>query len=205
MQAAFQQLSSHDAGSSSSSAPLPLAQPPVQLPPVQKWAIVGHTAFKAIAVLLYLLSDSFLHNYALTFVLVTLCSAVDFWTTKNISGRLLVGLRWWNVIDERGESHWRFESYEDQRFIHPTDSNAFWLPLFIGPGVWALLAVGAVITLHFMWLVLVIVAFMCNIINTIGYTKCKKDASKKLTALGGTVLTRGMAMFARSASAEGKT
>ncbi len=128
---------------------------------------------------------------------VTLFSAIDFWTVKNISGRLLVGLRWWNDIDERGESHWRFESYEDQRFVHPTDSNAFWLPLFVTPAVWILFAFGAVITLKFMWLVLVLVAFLCNAINTYGYTKCKKDASKKLTALGGSVLTRGMAMFAR--------
>jgi hypothetical protein len=30
------------------------------------------------------------------------------------------------------------------------------------------------------------------------YVKCKKDARKKLSALGGSVLTRGMEMFARS-------
>lgn len=26
--------------------------------------------------------------------------AVDFWITKNVTGRLLVGLRWWEEIDE---------------------------------------------------------------------------------------------------------
>ena len=25
-------------------------------------------------------------------------------------GRLLVGLRWWNYVDEKGESHWIYES-----------------------------------------------------------------------------------------------
>ena len=33
----------------------------------------------------------------------------DFWTVKNVSGRLLVGLRWWNYIDDQGTSHWMFE------------------------------------------------------------------------------------------------
>jgi hypothetical protein len=54
---------------------------------------------------------------------------------KNVTGRLLVGLRWWNEIDERGSSHWKFESFEEQRYIHPTDSNVFWLTLFIAPAV----------------------------------------------------------------------
>ena len=37
---------------------------------------------------------------------------MDFWTVKNVSGRLLVGLRWWNDVDEAGQNHWRFESFE---------------------------------------------------------------------------------------------
>ena len=32
--------------------------------------------------------------------------------TKNISGRLLVGLRWWNETTDEG-SNWRFESLEE--------------------------------------------------------------------------------------------
>jgi len=30
----------------------------------------------------------------LTFIFVLIFSAVDFWVVKNVSGRLLVGLRW---------------------------------------------------------------------------------------------------------------
>lgn len=29
---------------------------------------------------------------------------------QNVTGRLMVGLRWWNHIDEDGKSHWVFES-----------------------------------------------------------------------------------------------
>eukprot|EP00966_Prymnesium_polylepis_P175991 4073577-Prymnesium_polylepis.2 len=42
-----------------------------------------------------------------------------------------------------------------------------------------------------MWLVLIIVAFVCNAINVVGYVRCKRDAGRKLSALGGTVLARG--------------
>lgn len=36
------------------------------------------------------------------FILVTILGAIDFWVVKNISGRLLVGLRWWSAYDEKG-------------------------------------------------------------------------------------------------------
>lgn len=47
-----------------------------------------------------------------TFIIVVLLSALDFWTVKNVTGRLLVGLRWWNDFDESGKEIWRFESYD---------------------------------------------------------------------------------------------
>ena len=41
---------------------------------------------------------------------VALLLAADFWTVKNITGRLLVGLRWWNKVNEDGSTEWIFES-----------------------------------------------------------------------------------------------
>ena len=40
-----------------------------------------------------------------------------------------------------------------------------------------------------------VVAFMCSAINVVGYVKCKKDARKKLSALGGSVMLKGMEMW----------
>ena len=39
--------------------------------------------------------------------------AADFYYLKNIAGRRLVGLRWWNEVDtSTGDSHWVFESQD---------------------------------------------------------------------------------------------
>mmetsp|Transcript_24807 Transcript_24807/g.72711 ORF Transcript_24807/g.72711 Transcript_24807/m.72711 type:complete len:217 (+) Transcript_24807:126-776(+) len=162
------------------------------LPPPQRVVLLFHVLFKALALLSFILSRVlFSGSYVVTFVFVTILSALDFWTVKNVSGRLLVGLRWWNTIDDAGESVWHFESFEDRRFIHPTDSNGFWLALFVAPCLWGFVAFSALFTLNFMWLVLIIVAFVCNAINVVGYVRCKRDAGRKLSALGGTVLARG--------------
>ncbi len=42
----------------------------------------------------------FTEQYLLTFVLIILLQCMDFWVTKNISGRKLVGLRWYSKINK---------------------------------------------------------------------------------------------------------
>jgi hypothetical protein len=44
--------------------------------------------------ILKLLTDS----YLATFVVTVLLMSFDFWTTKNLTARKLVGLRWWSEI-----------------------------------------------------------------------------------------------------------
>jgi ABC-type oligopeptide transport system ATPase subunit len=66
--------------------------------------------FRLGALLTYLLGSIFTDNFTLVFVLTILFLAFDFWTVKNISGRLLVGLRWWNEIQSDGSNKWVFES-----------------------------------------------------------------------------------------------
>lgn len=62
----------------------------------------------------YILSTLFFDSFVIIFVLTVILAALDFWVVKNISARILVGLRWWNEIDEKGESLWKFESLDQQ-------------------------------------------------------------------------------------------
>ncbi len=86
--------------------------------PVQKKASrhpiasVVHLLFKVAAMLTYLFSELFRVNFTTAFVACVVLLAVDFWVVKNITGRLLVGLRWWNEVKQDGSSEWVFESVE---------------------------------------------------------------------------------------------
>lgn len=73
-------------------------------------ALVFFVVFRLGALLTYLLGSIFTDNFTLIFVITILLLAFDFWTVKNVSGRLLVGLRWWNEIQEDGTNKWVFES-----------------------------------------------------------------------------------------------
>lgn len=70
----------------------------------------SHLGFRGAALVTYLLCGWFSSSFIASFVFIVLLLSLDFWTVKNITGRLMVGLRWWNYIDDNGESHWVFES-----------------------------------------------------------------------------------------------
>lgn len=69
---------------------------------------------QATALVFYILSTLFFKNFVVIFVITVVLCALDFWVVKNVSGRILVGLRWWNEIDEAGESVWKFECLDQQ-------------------------------------------------------------------------------------------
>jgi hypothetical protein len=75
-------------------------------------ALFFHLFFRTLALLMYFFGSWITDNVILHFVLCILLLSFDFWTVKNVSGRLLVGLRWWNEISKEGTSKWVFESRE---------------------------------------------------------------------------------------------
>jgi hypothetical protein len=139
--------------------------------------LLFHLIFKILALSFYLFSYWIYQNYIFAFILVILSLAADFWTVKNVSGRLLVGLRWWNEIKEDGSSLWVFESKNTQ--ANPVDARVFWWALYVNTGIWIGMCIMAIFGFKFIWLVLPVIAVMMNIANVVGYTKCDKDAKKK--------------------------
>ncbi len=94
---------------------------------------------------------------AIAYLAVIIIGSADFWYTKNIAGRLLVGLRWWNEVKEDGTEVWIFESKnESKKNIilekeHGGDSTVFWTGLYINGGIWAALFIWDLIRLRFVW------------------------------------------------------
>ena len=100
------------------------------------------------------------HYSILVFIITILLLAADFYYLKNIAGRRLVGLRWWNEVNRQDGSsnttHWVFESSDpNERTINATDSRFFWMALYLQPLLWVALAIVAVVRLEFIWLSLV--------------------------------------------------
>lgn len=156
-------------------------------------AALFHVIFKFLAFLFYLFGGLFGQDFISTFVAVILLISMDFWVVKNVTGRLLAGLRWSNYIDDVGNSHWIFEnknaasqasrdklsSFQDE--INGTnataDSSIFWTGLIIAPIMWVLLMVVSIFRLNVQWFMLVTLASVLSISNLYGYIRCRLGTS----------------------------
>ncbi|KAL8632360.1 hypothetical protein Q9189_001932 [Teloschistes chrysophthalmus] len=149
----------------------------------------------------------------LVFILTILLLAADFYYLKNIAGRRLVGLRWWNEVDNAsGDSHWVFESQDRSGSIesqgaappqNATDKRFFWLALYAQPALWVLLAMVSVVKLQNpIWLSLVVIALILTITNTLAFSRCDKFSQASSLASsamysGGMARNIGLGLFSR--------
>eukprot|EP00657_Telonema_sp_P-1_P001509 TRINITY_DN1405_c0_g2_i2.p1 TRINITY_DN1405_c0_g2~~TRINITY_DN1405_c0_g2_i2.p1 ORF type:complete len:219 (+),score=39.54 TRINITY_DN1405_c0_g2_i2:155-811(+) len=131
--------------------------------------------FRVSCIITYLFCSWFTANFVIVFVICVLLSAADFWTVKNVSGRVLVGLRWWNYVDDTGENQWVFESLSDNSQIDERNRRLFWGALYITPVVWVLLLIGAILQFSLTWILVVVVSLVLTGSNLVGYYKCQKD------------------------------
>ncbi|EFP81710.1 Golgi apparatus membrane protein tvp23 [Puccinia graminis f. sp. tritici] len=135
--------------------------------------------FRSLAIATYLLCGFFSDSYVFSTVIVVILLSIDFWTVRNISGRVLVGLRFWNQVDEDGSSYWVFESRDPSQAANPVDSKMFWMALYTFPVVWILLLFIGIIKFNLSFLPIVILALVFNLTNTIGFTYADRDSKRK--------------------------
>ncbi|XP_041893559.1 Golgi apparatus membrane protein TVP23 homolog A isoform X1 [Corvus kubaryi] len=151
-----------------------------------------HLFFRVSAIVTYLFCDWFSNSFVACFVTILLLLSFDFWSVKNVTGRLLVGLRWWNQIDEDGKSHWMFEAKRVPTIAASTETEAriFWLGLIICPVIWTMFFFSTLFSLKLKWLALVIAGISLQTANLYGYIHCKlggqKTSSRVTSRLFGT-------------------
>lgn len=165
---------------------------------------IFHVLFRGLAITTYLLGGMFQHS--LNFITVTVCCilllAVDFWVVKNITGRLLVGLRWWAQVDleavdgtdDTDETRWIFESKENV-IINKFDQTWFWTTLYAAPGIWIFFFVINLMRFNFGWLITVSFGVALSCANVYGYWRCSKDQKVKFQQM----VQRGAEMGAAGA------
>jgi len=150
---------------------------------------IFHVAFKASALLLYIFGGWFAHdkttgkesgaNFITVTVFCILFLAADFWVTKNITGRLLVGLRWWNKV-EGDNTRWIYESAENEAQYNKFDSTVFWWVLYVTPVIWSFFLIIGVLKFELGWLINVFMAIALSLANLHGYYKCSNEQKLKL-------------------------
>ena len=136
--------------------------------------------FKTLAVVSFLILGIFGISDALIFIIVVILNAFDFWFVKNVSGRIIVGLRWWNEVKDDGTEVWIFESDHEKRATS-IDTTLFWTSLYITPCFWGVFLIIELIGLSLMWTLVCLISFVLTFSNTVGYYKCSGEQKKKIS------------------------
>ncbi|KAF8507063.1 Golgi apparatus membrane protein TVP23 [Russula emetica] len=156
--------------------------------------------FRLAAIATYILCGFFTDNYVVSTVIVVVLLAMDFWNCRNVAGRTLVGLRFWNQVDDNGESSWIFESRDPSRPANPVDSRLFWTALYVFPALWLGLFFVSLLKFNLSFIPIVMLALVFNVTNVVGFTYADRDAKKRwannvvssnwsMGGLGGQMLT----------------
>lgn len=138
---------------------------------------------KIAAIISFICLDWFTSNQAIVMIIVIILTAMDFWYTKNISGRILVGLRWWNIYNaETKQEKWSFESKNEIK-ESTVDRSTFWTSLYGFTGAWLILSIWELIRFNFIWFSLCLISLSITGVNLYGFFRCSKmqqNATKKI-------------------------
>ncbi|XP_033620372.1 Golgi apparatus membrane protein TVP23 homolog B-like [Fukomys damarensis] len=148
-------------------------------------ASLFHLFFQVGAIIVYLLCELLSSSCNACMVTIILLSC-DFWAAKNVTDRLMVGLHWWNHIDEDGKSHWVSESRkatsQENKSVSEGESRIFWLGIIACAVLWVVFPFSALFSFRVKWLAEVIMSVVLQGANLYGYIRCKVGSRKNLTS-----------------------
>ena len=107
----------------------------------------------------------------------------DFWVVKNLTGRILVGLRWWSQVNPDGTEEWRFEGLHEKK-SGGMDSFIFWAVLYIAPIGWIVFLVSSALSFAISQITICAACMVLSGTNLFGYIKCSKDHKKNILSWG---------------------
>lgn len=147
------------------------------------WVCFILICFKLSSITSFIILSIFISSTALVYLTVILLACFDFWMTKNVAGRLLVGLRWWNEVKEDGTEVWIFESKNEIKEA-TSDSRIFWLCVYSAALFWGLLLIYELITFSVVDLIIALVCFIFSATNLYGFFKCSKKQQQNVSKFG---------------------
>ena len=140
-------------------------------------------SLKLFSIISYILLGIFTSNDALLMIIILLSGSFDFWFTKNIAGRLLVGLKWNYYVNSKNEDVFRIDSENEIRERN-MDRIIFWYANYGNILIWLVLFVLEIIFLKFVWGSLCCIMVVLSVVNTCNFFRCSKTQQKGAVILG---------------------
>ncbi|CAD8100642.1 unnamed protein product [Paramecium sonneborni] len=156
-----------------------------------------HIFFKFCAFFSYLFLGLIIQSTLFQYILIMIFHAFDFYTVKNITGKFLVGLRWYSDFNPRGDEIWRFECF-DKCKRSKIDSSVFWTFQFGASCAWAFFLFTNVFSFELVDIMFAGIGASLSWINLWGFYKCSKDQQRKMKGVQSYLTKKGLQMAVQS-------
>lgn len=161
-----------------------------------------HLLFKVAALAVYVAGGCLLlflgDGEIFIFVAALVLLVLDFWTVKNVSGRILVGMRWWSCVDAEGNNQWIFERAQDGREVNAVEWRVFWFGNYAWLAIWLILSIMKLLEFQLFWLLLCVVGLTLAATNVMAYRRCSASGDSTQSAS-----LPGLSSFAQMPQAAG--
>ena len=117
------------------------------------------------------------------FFLVGFYNGLDFWYTKNISGRFLAGLVWGSEVDQNGNDKWVFEKEPPKEGANPINKFILWGSLGISSICWGFYLIWAFIDRNEMTVYICLIGVVLAYVNLFAFLYCELEIKKKIIPL----------------------
>ena len=134
--------------------------------------------FKGTPIALYWLSFLLPNQFVIRLSTISIISAMDFWFTKNILGRVLVGLRWGRVISQDGHEEFIYECKRDENASHPVDKKLFWALLALTTILWLIFLIMNIMSIDN--LMIIIIPFSLSAFNLYSFYSCSREQQARV-------------------------
>lgn len=107
--------------------------------------IITDLILKFSPIIIYLTFGLLFNSDYFVLFIVYIVSAMEFWWTKNVTGRILVGLYWETKVNEDGTEETVYRIKRDEKLSNAIDRKMFWGFLFIMSLFWSLMSIKNII------------------------------------------------------------
>lgn len=140
-----------------------------------------HICFKLLSIIIYFLGPLLFRNtkskendFILTFAFTFIMVSIDFYLVKNITGRFLVKMIWWNDIREDYSSSFVFYA-TDETTLNKLEKNIFWYSQYAFFCLWLLQTIQMLISLQICWFLLCVLCLTLSFCNVFNFWKSSKE------------------------------
>lgn len=126
-------------------------------------------------ILLFIIEDISHYDPSIFALFITIINGINFWFTKNISGRIIFGMHWWKEVKPNYQERLFLGRQIDFKISSNYDNNFLWSVLYSSTTIWGIFLLVKIFEMSWIMIIPCFVSFLLSFFNAFGYNRCANE------------------------------